>query len=797
MFAPESVYFCVDRIKKPFMQAGSGKKGAQIILWVLALALTVSCSSTRFVPEGKKLLSDVDIRIDNKEVSREEIRAQIRQKENLKILGFIKFHLAMYNLSSARKENDWFKRIGEEPSVYQELRTVQSLDQLRLYLQNKGYYDAVVEDTLIMHPKKPKVELVFTIHTGKPYRIRNYSLETEDEKLRPLLLSDSVRRLVGRNDLFDVDRLNQERKRMVTVLQNHGYYGFSPDYIQFLADTTAGDKQVDLTVLVSDTDPLKKGGPVKPHRRYIVRNYLIHMDSNPPQLAATQTQQPADTLSRPPYTIIYRGKLKYRPELLDNLNRIRDSRFYSLSNVEKTYRSLNQVRQFRMVNLNFDVVDTAGNDSIGVLDSRFQLSPLPRQGFSTDLEGTNSSGNLGVAGTLNYQHRNLFRGAEILNITLRGAFERQQTVVNESNLNFNTHEFGVESSLTLPKFLSPLREGSFFSFQVPQTSFTLGYNYQRRPDYTRTITNFRFGYTWKSKAFRTHYLNLIDFNYVNLYEFNEDFINSIKDLYIKSSYTDHLISALNYTRVDNTQIIGRRENYRYFKWSFESAGNLLYALSELTGKSRETRTDTITQQPVRYHQIFGTRFAQYLKADLEYRYGYMLDEYNSLVGRLFMGVGLPYGNFDQLPFEKKYFSGGANGIRAWQVRTLGPGTYRAPAGAYPNQSADMKLEGNLEYRFRLLGKVEGAFFLDAGNIWAINGNDNREGALFKLGGFYREIALGTGTGLRFNFNYFIFRLDLGMKLRDPSLESGKRFIIGNYPIKGDHFNLSFAIGYPF
>jgi outer membrane protein assembly factor BamA len=489
--------------------------------------------------------------------------------------------------------------------------------------------------------------------------------------------------------------------------------------------------------------------------------------------------------------------LKYRPELLDNLNRIRDSRFYSLSNVEKTYRSLNQIRQFRMVNLNFDVVDTAGNDSIGVLDSRFQLSPLPRQGFSTDLEGTNSSGNLGVAGTLNYQHRNLFRGAEILNITLRGAFERQQTIGGESNLNFNTREYGVESSLTLPKFLSPLREGSFFSFQVPQTSFTLGYNYQRRPDYTRTITNFRFGYNWKSKPFRTHYLNLIDFNYVNLYEFNEDFINKIKDLYIKSSYTDHLISALNYTRVDNTQIIGRRENYRYFKWSFESAGNLLYALSELTGKSRETRTDTIMQQPVRYYQIFSTRFAHYLKADLEYRHGYMLDEYNSLVGRLFMGIGLPYGNFDQLPFEKKYFSGGANGIRAWQVRTLGPGTYQAPVDAYPNQSADIKLEGNLEYRFRLLGKVEGAFFLDAGNIWAINGNDNREGALFKFGEFYREIALGTGTGLRFNFNYFIFRLDLGMKLRDPSLESGKRFIIGNYPIKGDHFNLSFAIGYPF
>ncbi len=177
----------------------------------------------------------------------------------------------------------------------------------------------------------------------------------------------------------------------------------------------------------------------------------------------------------------------------------------------------------------------------------------------------------------------------------------------------------------------------------------------------------------------------------------------------------------------------------------------------------------------------------------------MLDKYNSIVGRLFMGVGVPYGNFDVLPFEKKYFTGGANGIRAWQVRTLGPGTYtyKESEDAYPNQSGDIKLEGNLEYRFRLLGSVEGAFFLDAGNIWAINKNDNREGALFKFDSFYKEIAIGTGTGLRFNFNYFIFRLDLGMKLRDPSLEPGRRLIIGNYPLNADHFNLSFAIGYPF
>ncbi|MEL7587022.1 MAG: BamA/TamA family outer membrane protein [Prolixibacteraceae bacterium] len=765
-------------------------------LILLVLSLAFSCSSTKFVPEGKKLLNDVDIRIDNKELSRDEIKAQVRQKENLKILGFIRFHLGIYNLSSKKKEHDWFKRIGEEPVIYQENQTVRSKEQLELYLQNKGYYDAVVRDTLINHPKKPKVELIFDIRAGRPYRIRKYTHQTEDEKIKPLLLSDIENRLIGKGDIFDVDLLNSERERLVKLMHNRGYYGFASDYIQFLADTTAGGKQVDLIVEIADADPGRKSGKVIPHKRFMVRQYLINTEFNPPQPGRGPSGVP-DTLAVPPYLITYHGKLRYRPQLLDDLNRIQDGRYYSLANVEKTYRSLNQIKQFRMVNLNFDVVETADSDSVGVLDGRFQLSPLPRQGFSVDLEGTNSSGNLGVAGNLNYQHRNLFQGAEILNLTLKGAFERQQTVVNENSSNFNTHELGVEGSLTLPKFLSPLRGKNFFTFQVPQTSFTLGYNYQRRPDYTRTITNFRFGYNWKSKAYRTHYLNVVDVNYVNLYEFNARFLDLIKDLYIKSSYTDHLIAALNYTLVDNTQHIGRKEDYRYFKWSFESAGNLLAAMARLTDRHKKMEIDSVTNKLISYHQIFSTRFAQYLKTDLEYRHGYMLDDYNSVVVRLFMGVGLPYGNFDVLPFEKKYFTGGANGIRAWQVRTLGPGTYKALEGAYPNQSADIKLEGNLEYRFRLLKYVEGAFFLDAGNIWAINRNDNREGALFQFGRFYRQIAAGTGTGLRFNFNYFIFRLDLGMKLRDPSLEAGKRFIIGNYPIRGDHFNLSFAIGYPF
>jgi outer membrane protein assembly factor BamA len=464
-----------------------------------------------------------------------------------------------------------------------------------------------------------------------------------------------------------------------------------------------------------------------------------------------------------------------------------------LQNAEKTYRALNRLKQFSLINIGFTEINELDQDSVPLLDCKMQLSPLPRQNISAEVEGTNSSGNLGVAGNLNFQHRNVFAGAEVLDFQLRVASERQQI----SDSIFNTQEYGVESNLTIPKFLSFIKAKHLFTFQIPETKFTVGYNYQNRPDYTRTISNLKFGYNWKTTNYQFHTLNLVDLNYVHLYNQNPAFINSIKDLYIKSSFTDHLISASSYSWMYNTQNVNKREDYKYYKFNIESAGNLLSIYSRLVGKGKTSVLDSVTNLTSSYYKILNTHFAQYLKGDFEYRYGHVIDKFSSIVGRAFVGVGVPFGNFNVLPFEKKYFTGGANGIRAWQVRSLGPGSYKAPSDIYPNQSSDVKIESNLEYRFKLFWIMEGALFMDAGNIWAINYKDNRQGSVFKIDGFYKQIAVGSGFGVRFDFTYFLFRLDLGMKMRDPSLPSGKRFIPGNYPITSEHFNLSFAIGYPF
>ena len=765
--------------------------------FMACILLLASCNSTRFVPEGKYLLNRISVRSDNKNLKHDELKIHVRQKENLRILGVLKFHLGVYNLSSGKKGNDWLKRVGEAPVLYDEFQTQKSKDQLQIFLKNKGYYNAVVKDSLVINQAKKKLNLIFNIKAGNPYRIRNYTYYIKDKSLQDAILKDSVNQLLKSNDIFDLDVLNAERQRITTNLKNRGYYKFSEELVSFQADTNFYRHQVDLTMNVDDALLNNDEAEVVAHQKYKIRNYLIYPDFKTVDLTGVQQEQKSDTLTDKDYSFIYSGRLKYRPILFYNLNRMKDSTWFCLQNAEKTYRALNRLKQFKLINISFAETNALAKDSIPLLECKMQLSPLPSQNFSIDVEGTNSSGNLGVAGNLNYQQRNVFGGAEVLDIQLRGARERQQTLQGNNRFNFNTQEFGFETSLTIPKFLSFINGNRRFSFQIPETRFSAGYNYQNRPDYTRTITNLKFGYIWKTSEYIFHTLNLLDLNYVNLYKFNEVFINSIKDLYIKSSFTDHLISASNYSWMYNTQNVNKRDDYKFFKLNIESAGNLLSIYSRLVNKAKIVDIDTITGIRNSYYEVLNTRFAQYLKGDFEYRYGHMIDKSSSVVGRAFFGIGVPFGNFNVLPFEKKYFTGGANGIRAWQVRSLGPGSYNVPSDVYPNQSSDIKLEANLEYRFKFFWRVEGAFFMDAGNIWAINYKDNREGAVFKMDTFYKQIAVGSGFGLRFDFTYFLFRLDLGVKMRDPSAAEGKRFIPGNYQLSSDQFNLSFAIGYPF
>lgn len=752
-----------------------------------------SCSPVKYVPENSYLLNKVEVEVDNPRISREETKTYVRQKENYKILGFAKFHLWLYNLSSKKKTDDWLKRIGEPPQIYNEALAVRSEEQLKQYLNNKGYFRGTVDREVSINDKKQKVNVKYSLETGDIYRIKDINYHLNNAELQRLFMSDTSKTYIKPGTPFDYYMLDNQRSSVVDLFRNNGYYYFTKEDVSYLADSSKFEKEIILDLYVGNSREDSEDS-AKVFTPYFLNDFYISV--LPGTTPLNDVQQSSNTFSDTLWTddfIVYRNnQIKYNTALFERSLLMKRGERYRLSNVEKTFNAFNRLRQFRFIDIRFQEPKTKKDSNL--LDCYIRLAPLNKQSTSFDIEGTNTSGNLGVAGNINYQHRNLFHGAEVFQIKLRGAMER---VASSESDYFNTREFGIESNITIPKLLGP---GSFIrSFETvqPKTVFSAGYNFQRRPEYTRTISNIKFGYDWMTSETFRQTLNLLDFNMVNLYRFDPNFIERIKDLYIKSSFTDHLILATNYSFTYNTQSLNMSRGYSYVRFNIESAGNLLSLMSSLANRPKIQTVDTLGLGTTEYYRILNTRFAQYVKSDVEFRYGYTIDKYNTLVARAFFGVGVPYGNFDVLPFEKKYFTGGANGIRAWQVRSLGPGTYKEPEGEYPNQSSDIKLEANVEYRFKLISFVEGALFFDMGNIWAINKKDNREGALFEFDKFYKQLAFGTGTGLRFDFNYFIFRLDLGMKLREPSNQFNDGWIIGNRSYTADDLNLSFAIGYPF
>jgi outer membrane protein assembly factor BamA len=738
----------------------------------------------------------VEVDVDNPKINREEAKSFVRQKENYKILGFAKFHLWLYNLSSKKKTDDWLKRIGEPPQVYNEALAVRSEDQLKQFLNNKGYFRAKVGKEVEFKEKKRKVDIKYNVETGEQYRIQRINYHISDSTLRTLFFNDTST-FIRAGTPFDFFLLDKQRTNIVDLFRNNGYYYFSKEDVRYLADSSKVEKEIILDLFIGSTRE-NPSDSAKVYRPYFLNKFFISVLPGNTSVSSS-VQETANTFSDTLVWddfVLYRNNLiEYRPNLFKRSMQMNSGERYNLAKVEHTFTAFNRLRQFRFIDIQFG--EPAFLNDTNLLDCYIRLAPLNKQTTSFDIEGTNTSGNMGVAGSVNYQHRNLFKGGEIFQVNFKGAMERQQRLGTTQPEYFNTRELGVESNLTIPKLLGPGQFIRSFEAVLPKTVFTMGYNFQRRREYTRTIWNIKFGYNWMTSPLVSHTWNLMDFNMVNLYRFDPEFIESIRDLYIKSSFTDHLILAMNYSLVYNTQQLNTKRGYTYLRFNAESAGNLLNVLSSATNQVKVESPDTLGVGTNEYYRIFNTRYAQYIKTDLEFRYGYTIDKYNALVARTFLGVGLPYGNFDVLPFEKKYFTGGANGIRAWQVRSLGPGTYRAPSGAYPNQSSDIKLEANLEYRFRLISFIEGALFFDVGNIWAINDKDNREGAQFAFDTFYKQLAFGTGTGLRFDFSYFIFRLDLGMKLREPSDKFGDGWIPGSRRYTSDDFVLSFAIGYPF
>lgn len=749
------------------------------------------CNITRYVPDDNYLMSNIDYKIDNRQINKDELSSHVRQEENLKILGFIKFHLWLYNLSKKDKKKGWLKEIGEPPAIFDKVLIDKSSKQIKQYLYNKGYYKAIVSEKIDFKAKKAKV--TFNIETGAPYLIRNISYRNKDSRINDYLQKSIAESMIKSGDILDVDVLDQERSRISRGLNNIGFFRFVDEYIQFKIDTSLSSMQADVEMVIDNPRLISDTSKENAHKQYYIKDYSINVFTPQKGTNSVSFNDFTDTTKLEGFTYFHKGEIPLKVKTISKTIEMAPGDLYSKIKEERTQNNLYSIRQFKYVNIQFSEDQTNGDSLTGWLHGKIFLPIQVKQNYSFDIEGTNNSGNFGIAGNLNFQHRNLFRGGEIFDITLKGATERQLT----EGGSFVMNELGTVVQLSLPGFLLPVDEKKLKLHSMPFTTFSVAYNYQERPDYTRSIATATFGYQWKSSSKFSHYLNLIDLNSVYIYSIDPVWYEDIKDLYIKSSYTDHIISATSYSLVYNNQDIKKRPDYQYYRMNLEMAGNTLWAYSTLTGQEKFISQDPTSKFDSTYYQLFNTRFAQYLKGDFEYRYGYRFDKYNSVATRAFFGIAIPYGNFNVTPFEKRFFTGGANGVRAWQVRTLGPGSYSGGSIDDPNQSADIKMEANIEYRFKLFWILEGALFVDAGNVWAINRNDKRDGALFRFDKFYDEFAVGTGLGLRLVTNYFIIRTDLGLKLRDPALLPGERWIPGNRTFNSSDMNLNIAIGYPF
>jgi outer membrane protein assembly factor BamA len=763
---------------------------------LLVLTMFSACRTTKYVPENEYLLAKVDVVIDNKEIDKNDLKTYLKQKPNTEIFGFWKFHLNLYNLSSRKKENGWLKRIGEAPVVYSQVQKDKSRIEFQRYLRNKGYYHAEIDDSVVFR-KNRKASVIYHITSHNPYLIKSYKAVVKDDSIAPYLSPEALTGSIKVNDLFNTDNLSLESQLLLRNLQNNGFYKANKANIYYEADTTRTKERVDLKLVVEKenvpgvVDSLK----LKNHERYTFRNFYYITDNevqrNQIQNDTINQDEIRDTLIINNNIFILNGELEYKPELLINANHIGDKGYYSVDLVDRTYNEFFSLRLFKLINIRF--VETNTTDSIGnpTLDCFIQLTPSLKQSYSVSVEGTNSLGNFGIGGNLGYQHKNLLNGGEIFDVNLLAASEKQRIGSGDSARTFNSLEMGVETRLTIPKFIAPFNSKAFFRFSTPQTFFDLSYNYQRRPDYTRTIVRGSYGYQWKSSEISSHRINLLDLNLVKMFELDSAFVAGIENLYIKSSYIDHSIAAINYAYTLNTQNLQKKSSYKFFRASFETSGNSLYLLSELLNRPTSI-TDSLSGEQ---YSFLKTPFAQYFKTDFEFRKGLVPNRFNAFVFRAYGGIAVPYGNSVQMPFERKFFSGGANGIRAWPVRTLGPGSYLADPNEFPNQSGDIKLEANAEYRFSLLGDLEGALFLDMGNIWSLN--DNRPGTEFDFARFYKEIAMGSGFGLRYDFSYVIIRFDLGVKVYNPSLTESNRWTPVGQLLNQDNINFAFAIGYPF
>ena len=740
------------------MKKGSCFGGIVAGVCMLALVFMSSCSSTKFVPDHEYLLEKVEVKSDVKGFDASALLPYVRQRANSRWFSLFKVPLGTYSLAgrdSLKWINRTLKNLGEEPVIFDSVQARISCDILASAMKNMGYMNSSV--SLETQVRGKKLKAIYMLHPGEPYFIHSMKYDIQDDSIAALLSSDKKFSPGLKAGMpFTVNRLDQERQRITTILSEHGYYHFHKDFIYFDADTTRGSRLIDLTLRLM--------------------KYRANSD-------AEETLHPRYRVRKVEFQSPDGEDIKLRQRILENSTMIEPGQLFSTSALQKTYDNFSRLNAVKYTNVRFtEIPDTT------LLDCHVQLSTGKRRAIIIQPEGTNTAGDLGAALSLTYENRNLFKGSELLSVQLRGAFEAITGLEGYKNENYV--EYGVETKLTFPRFVAPFLSRSFRRHINATSELSASYNLQNRPEFHRRVFSAGWRYRWGEPHHHTTYkLDLLDLNYIYMPWISETF----KHEYLDSVSSRNAILRYNYEDLFIMKIgfgLSYNNGVHALKANFETAGNVLNLSSSLLSSKKNENGQ---------YTLFNIAYAQYVKADFDYTRVFKFDTHNSLVLHGGIGVAYPYGNSKVLPFEKRYFSGGANSVRGWGVRRLGPGSYRRTNGGidFINQTGDIKLDLNVEYRTFLFWKIHGALFVDAGNIWTLRKYDEQPGGQFRFDKFYKQIAVAYGLGLRLNFDYFILRFDAGMKAVEPAYETSREHYPLLHPKWNRDFTFHFAVGLPF
>lgn len=771
----------------------------RILGLIALLQIFAACSSSKHVPDGNLLLDKVNIRVDSTAAGDQldiaEMQSYLRQSPNHKMLWSIKFRLGFYNLSgqdSTNWWNKWMRKLGEPPVIYDPALAEASAGQLMQYLANRGYFNAGIRIDSTVDARKKKIALTYTLSPGEKKIISSVEYEFPDSIVEQIVMADSSKFAVGAGVALSRDALETQRLVVADALRNRGYYNFSKECISFVADTTAGSDEVELLMKVSA--PRSASPAADLYSRFRIRKVTVITDAEAVDLDHPSATHFADSTNYMGIGILYSGDRYLRPAVVANNCYLTPGELFSQKDVDRTYRAFSRLGILKFINIAFSPAGHIADEAL--IDAYILLTPGKSQTASVEIEGTNSEGDLGVALGLTYSHRNLGNGSETFTGKLRGSYESLSGNL-EGLLNNRYMEYSLDLGLSMPDFKAPISRRLRRRIQA-STEVNFSMNYQERPEYTRVISTAGWSYKWTdARKNNRHTFTPIDINYVYLPASTNDFINQIApdNPLLRYSYEDHFIMRMGWRwyhsnkRQATPWTKGMQRDIYNVRVNAEFAGNVLFALSSIF-----SHRSNFHQNP---YKIFGIHYSQYFKLEADYGYLHRFDERNSLAWRLGLGVGVPYGNSEVLPFEKRFYGGGANGVRGWDVRTLGPGTYpgKNSVSDFINQCGDIRFITSAEYRAKLFWVIELGAFIDVGNIWTIRDYPYQQGGVFRFNEFYKQLAAAYGLGIRMDFDYFLLRLDMGMKAHNPAMGT-KPWPLLSPDFKRDA-SFHFSIGYPF